>query len=131
MFKFEINKEKWVIKTVSAAWIKEEYNKKTESNSQYVFGLTSFPDRTIYLNDEQSYDQLRRTVMHELMHAYLWTVGACGFSQFDEEDVCNFSSASHYLIHEIMEEYFKPVIMENLNNNIIKAEDGFPCEMLK
>ena len=144
MFKFEINNEMWSIKEVVSNWIRDEYNQKTKSDANYVFGLTDFANRKIYINICQDFAQKRRTLMHELMHTYLWTVGACNFSQFDEEDLCNFSSASHYIIHKIVEEYFSnsnnlssvsddkdSIITKEeyeLYNTMINKEDLFPCE---
>ena len=108
MFKFYMNDEEWTIEEKDNEFILEEYNKNREDKARYMFGLTSFPNRKIYLNSEvTSTAQKKRTLMHELMHAYLWSVGVCNFVQFDEEDVCNFSAAANYLIHDITESYYK------------------------
>lgn len=124
MFKCLINDEEWTIEEREGKFILDEYNRHREEKAGYMFGLTSFPDRKIYLNSEvESFHQKRRTLLHELMHAFLWSMGACEFDRFDEEDMCNFSAASHYIIHDIVEKYFKPVTMvANTPNTLTKEE---------
>lgn len=56
--------------------------------------------------DEMSEQQKRKTLMHELMHCYLYEFGIHNFSNFDEEDLCNFSAHSHDIIHKIVKDYY-------------------------
>lgn len=133
MFKCLINDEEWTIEEREGKFILDVYNRHREEKAGYMFGLTSFPDRKIYLNSEvESFHQKRRTLLHELMHAFLWSMGACEFDRFDEEDMCNFSAASHYVIHDIVEKYFEPnleldyiassVTQEDFKNIILNME---------
>jgi len=62
-------------------------------------------------NNEMCIQQKKKTLMHELMHCYLWECGTCDFSQFNEEDLCNFSASSHYIIHEIVSNYFSEEVI--------------------
>lgn len=132
MFKCLINDEEWTIEEREGRFILDEYNRHREEKAGYMFGLTSFPDRKIYLNSEvESFHQKRRTLLHELMHAFLWSMGACEFDRFDEEDMCNFSAASHYIIHDIVEKYFEPtrraeivlngIVEEGIKNIILEC----------
>lgn len=110
MFKCQINNEEWSIEEKEQEFILNKFNerKKEDEKATYMFGMTDMTERKIYINKEiGSIDQYKRTLYHELMHAYLWSVGVCSWNNYGEEDLCDFSSASHNLIDKIAIDYME------------------------
>ena len=107
--KFVINNRQWEIKEVSKEWLLEEY-KKEYADAVYCFGLTRYSKQIIYLNEEMCPDVKRQTLLHELMHCYLWSYIHV-FSEMSEEAVCDISANSHDIIHEIVDNYFNRVTL--------------------
>lgn len=103
--KFTMNNNKWEIKEIDKKYLIDRYNKEHEQPCYYAFGLTDYAQHIIYINEEMCKEQKIKTLFHELMHCYLWEYGVCDFTQFNEEDVCNFSASSHYIIHKIVSDY--------------------------
>lgn len=101
----KINNNTWVITEHSKEEMLEEY-KKNHENAIYCFGLTFYPTHQIWINKNMCEDEKIVTLRHELMHAYIWSIGCCNYAQFDEEDVCNLSAKSAYLINDIVNNYF-------------------------
>ena len=102
----KINNNTWEITEHSKEEMLEEYQ-KNHPDGLACFGLTFYGKHEIWLNKDMCEDERILTLRHELMHAYIWSIGCCNYSQFDEEDVCNLSSKSAYLINEIIDKYFK------------------------
>lgn len=109
---FEMNNNVWKIKRISKQYLVDRYNSEHDEKCYYAFGLTDYAQHIIYLNEEMCYEQQKKTLLHELMHCYLWEYGICDFTQFNEEDLCNFSASSHYIIHNIMKRYFEVNVIE-------------------
>ncbi len=104
---FEINNCKWKIELVSLENLNNMYKSTHDGEfgkELYTFGLCHFISRTIFLNKELCYDELLRSLRHELTHAYLWSIGMQE-NQFDEEDICNIVSSISYLINSIEDSY--------------------------
>ena len=74
--------------------------------STYVFGLTSRSQHQIYLNNMMCEDQKKKTLLHELMHCYLWEYGINAES-FHEENVCDIFASAYSVAKPIYEKYFK------------------------
>lgn len=108
--KFKINNIEWKIKEISLKEINQKYmdthNGEVDNKELYCFGLCRYPENIIFLNKEICLGQKRKTLMHELVHCYLWSVGM-QYNQFEEEDLCNVVSASNEFINEIVSKYFK------------------------
>lgn len=104
---FKMNNHDWVIQEIDKKYLIDRYNSEHEQPCYYAFGLTDYAQHIIYINEEMCKEQKIKTLMHELMHCYLWECGVCDFTQFNEEDVCNFSASSHETIHKITKDYFK------------------------
>ena len=71
-------------------------------------------------------EQKRQTLLHELMHCYVWSY-VCGFNNISEEALCDISANSHDIIHEIVENYFKNTIIaefKSKNEDIIFIPDA-------
>lgn len=108
--KFTMNGREWLIKEIEKEEIIEIYEKETKQETITVYGITKFENNTIYLNEEMCHDMKRQTLMHELMHCYIKEYISLSMENFDDEGLCNISANSHDIIHEIVEEYFKPRI---------------------
>lgn len=106
--KFYINNLEWTLLFREETVVKTVYNELANSSSKYVFGFTDFPTLRIFVDKDLSSDILRRTLMHELIHAHLFSFGL-DFEDYTEEDICNImSSAMDTLIqiaNELMEEW--------------------------
>lgn len=98
---FTMNDEKWEIKEVDKQYLIDRYNKEHEEPCTYAFGLCDYPNHIIWITDELCVDQKRRTLLHELMHCYLWCYGA-NIDNLHEENICDYSASAHYIIHKII-----------------------------
>lgn len=101
--KFKMNNRTWEIKDVDKDWLLEEYKKEYEGG-MYCFGLTRYSQQIIYLNEELCEDSKKQTLLHELMHCYIWSY-CHQFNNITEEEMCDISANSHDIIHEIVEKY--------------------------
>ena len=110
--KFKMNNLEWEIKKASAEEVKAGFNDNNPES--YYFGSTTLSTQTILINEEASIDKQRETLYHELMHCYI-ACYICDGLQFDEEGLCNISAKSHDMIHSIVEEYFKPDVVINVD----------------
>lgn len=111
--KFEINGDAWEIEEVEKEYLIDRYNREHEQKAYYCFGLTDYGNHIVFINESMCREQKRRTLMHELMHVYLWEVGVCDNFEFNEEDICNFSASSHEIIEKVLAKYDKSGIMGN------------------
>lgn len=66
---------------------------KTNDNlSEDLFGQTNYSNLTIYLNPICCKENLKRTLLHEIMHAYCYSYGLTFLESFDKENFCEFIS---------------------------------------
>ena len=72
--------------------LEEEFSEKLNSTDGTIYlGLTEFvPRPTIILRKGMCYENMRRTIIHELIHAFVY---ANGHSINCEEDMCVFIGA--------------------------------------
>lgn len=112
---FKMNENDWKIVSIDKQYLIDRYNSEHEEKCYYAFGLTDYPKQTIYINEELD-EQLRiRTMIHELTHCYLWEYGI-NQANFSEEDVCNFVSATHRIIIDILTKYYAQKEKDKQNN---------------
>lgn len=83
--------------------VMKEPNK--EDGKEYL-GLHMPAKNEIWLLKDLKEQQKRKTLMHELMHSYIWCYMTY-MEQLNEEDVCNISSNAHDIIEKITNDYFK------------------------
>ena len=70
--------------------VNRDSEKLQRDDDEAVMGITYFQEAEIYVCTERtSADILRRTILHELCHAALFSRGFTP-SSMDEEDICNF-----------------------------------------
>ena len=108
--KFKMNNRDWEIKELSQEEMREkfrEYKYDGEPKEGKYFGLTYFDKNKIYIDKDLCLDQKEQTLKHELMHCYIGCYLFNSEKEYTEEDLCNISSNSHDIIHEIVNDYFK------------------------
>lgn len=105
--KFTMNNREWNIKEVPKFEIIDFYKNVTkDENIETVYGISDFERKTVYINIQICNEKKKQTLMHELMHVYIEEY-CCQKEDYSEEELCNFSSNSHDIIHKIVQDYFK------------------------
>lgn len=82
-----------------------------EKGTNY-FGLFSAINQTIYLNNKLESEQMIYTLLHELLHCYIW----CYTSQteaFSEEDMAYILSNSFFEIQDIIDNVYDTIYERN------------------
>ena len=129
--KFRMNNIEFEIKEVSQKEYRE-YRKaedamtcdEEDSNTKGTyFGATHCYQDIIFLDKALPLDRKRKTLMHELTHCYIAECVTHQEKQFNEEDVADISANAHDIIHKIVEDYFKPIIMEKNVFGVHESEE--------
>lgn len=109
--KFKMNDNEWEIKEISNAEMNDMFGE-----NGYTDGVTNYTHHMIYINNDIL--DKKRTLYHELMHCFLYEYGhnQNADKSFSYDDVCEVSACSHDIIHEIVEEYFKEVEIEDVES---------------
>lgn len=109
--KFTINNSEWeIIELNKEEFLKtkkkldEEMIEKSEENS-FVLGFCDNVHHKIYLNKYICKDELKRTLIHELGHCWLWSYGA-SYNGYSEDALCDTLSSSFEFISDILKKYF-------------------------
>lgn len=100
---FKINNRTWKIIEVT----QEQLQKENGPIDGEYFGLTIPRIQEIWLLETLHKEQKRRTLMHELLHCYVFCYVTSNYLDFKEDDYCDLFANSHDIIHEIVEKYFK------------------------
>lgn len=100
--KFEMNNSYYAIKEVSQEELQKEI---ADENDGYYYGQTRFPKQIILIDKDLSVERKRKTLIHELVHAF---INSYGFNDYDfkEENVCYFFETYGDDILKIAEDYF-------------------------
>lgn len=102
---FEMNDRIFTIKKVDQD-ILFNHNKKINDGTANYFGLFLPYEQMILLDDNISYEQAIKTLIHELTHCYIWSYGiSC--DSYDDEDICNINANSHIIINRIVSDYIR------------------------
>lgn len=93
-----------------------------QEEGKITFGQTDFENQKIYLNKDISSIRLRKTLIHELTHAFL---EAYGFSEriFNKEELCLFNESYMEDIMQIVDKYFCKIAttLDMFPQNVVKA----------
>lgn len=116
--KVKINNLNWEIKEGTQEEIKTIMKEKADkgidddpSESGRYFGSTFLDDQIIILDKDLPQDRKRRTLLHELTHAYIGCyITHLADTKYGEELVCDIVSNSYDIITEILNKYFKDEI---------------------
>lgn len=102
--KFTINGDIWYISEATNEQLLQLLD--PDDTSKFIFGLTSRSQHHIYINQSICEGQKKRTLLHELMHCYLWEYGICT-ETFGEENMCDIFAGAYSVAKPIYEKYFK------------------------
>ena len=89
-------------------------NWKIEMNDslpENIFGQTNYALFKIYLNRTCGIESLKRTLLHEIMHAYCHSYGLQFIETFGRETMCEFVAHNLENIYEIYNEALKEVLI--------------------
>lgn len=100
-----INGLKWDIQLADREYLIDRYNHEHEEKCTYAFGVTDYVNHIVYINKELSPQQFKKTLLHELTHAYIWSVGMCNYDDFSEENVCDIVSSCLEIIYKIADDF--------------------------
>ncbi len=102
-FKFYMNSREWKIIEDTQLQIKEKNNK---NDDDYYFGICDYREQIIYLDKDLCDEAKQQTLLHELMHCYLYCYYTNTDELYNEEVLCNVSANSHIVIDKIFKSYF-------------------------
>ena len=114
--KFKMNDRDWEIIEVDQKKMRELEKDNDEKNTYY--GLTVYDMQIIYIWEDLHPQQKRQTLIHELFHCYIGCYYSFQETVYTEELVCNLVGNSHDIIHKIVEDYFKPIVVIESPTNI-------------
>lgn len=72
--------------------------------NENIFGTTNYATQTIYLNPTCVMENIKRTLLHEVVHAFLYSYGLHCIESFDKETICEFISHNLFNITEIYQQ---------------------------
>ena len=104
---FEMNNKKWEIEEADQEFLHKLYNEEYVEDGDYYLGSTVPTKNKVYIYKELDMEQKKKTLMHELMHCYLFSFVSFNPVNFSIDDFCDLSANSHDIIHKIVEDYFK------------------------
>lgn len=70
----------------------EPYNGSLLVDGTFRVGSCCKSTGEIYIQNKLEYEIMRRTIMHELTHAYVCAYGHDARKGYDEEDLCEFTA---------------------------------------
>jgi len=95
--------------------------KLRENVGDNLLGVTEFNNPTIAVRYQENKENMSRTLMHEIVHAYLYSYGMSKISelkQMNEEEICEFISHN---ITNLLKLHKKA--LKELNDLIIDKEE--------
>ncbi len=100
---FKMNNYNWTIDYATADEVKKVFNDNNENS--YYYGATKLSTQQILINKEVSKEKQKETLYHELMHCYIWSYLSDEIN-YNEEILCDLSSKSHDMIHDVCKNFF-------------------------
>lgn len=110
--KFIINNTNWEIIELDNVTFHETRVKKFKEQrekvkeTEFILGFCDFSQHQIYLNKYLCKEEKRRTLIHELVHCFLWVNGA-SYTSYVEDAVCDTVAAIFDFVDCILKAYFK------------------------
>lgn len=83
----------------------------TEKSDYRYLGLTTEGNLEIHVARVPSIQNIKRTITHEVVHAYLYSYGFPR-KKFDEEDICEFIANNLDTISQISQQVFSEIDLE-------------------
>lgn len=103
---FKLNNQKWGIKYSDNSWLIEQYNKEHDERAYLCLGYCEYASHIIYVNKDLEYSGQLSALKHELTHCWLFVYGQC-CKEYNEEDICNISSAINEFIYSTTQKFIK------------------------
>ena len=102
---FNINGNLWKIEVIPKDLLVKIYKDTVQDEEEPIFcyGVTIYPQQTIYINKDMAEQQQIKTLKHELTHCYIWNSGLYNVPNFTEEMVCDLVSCSNDFVNEVVE----------------------------
>lgn len=83
--------------------------------SDDICGTTEYFEPKISINSKmKGIENIKRTVMHEVIHAYLYSYGFTNKEKFELEQMIEFISHNFYSIEKLSNEAYQKLYMEGL-----------------
>ena len=106
MMEFKINNNEWVIKSISKGQLLTIFKDVfPDEDTSFAYGVTIYPQQTIFINSDMCEAQQIKTLKHELTHCYIWNYGLYNVPHYTEEMVCDLVSSINDFINEVVNEY--------------------------
>lgn len=100
----KINGSEWEV-----LWVKKS-NDKLVLDNERCLGITYFDEKCIYLNKGLSEKSFRKTVVHEFVHAFLYSYGI---------DLQNTNEDVEEIVCEFVENHYRKIL--KLTSKVVKA----------
>ena len=102
---FIMNNRNWKILEKTQDEMKKYMNCTNEET--FYFGLCIRDKQEIWLCKEVCEEQKKQSLIHELTHCYITCYISMQIDMFPDEQLCDICANSHYILHDIVENYFK------------------------
>lgn len=120
---FKMNGNLWEIIELEKDDIKDCYIKASGNNDvQETYGYTDYMERIIYINEDMKNSVRRKTLIHELLHCYIFEYCSIEQNEYSEEVMCDICANSHDIIHKIVDDYFKTEVTNNYSTEILGGD---------
>jgi len=83
--------------------------KYNDDMQEGTFGETNYETLTIYLRTQCHKQNMRRTLLHEIIHAYQYSFGLHFIESFNKETICEFIAHNFEAIGEIYNQAKKEI----------------------
>lgn len=103
---FTVNNLEWAMNFA------DEDKVALNENGNTILGLTEYVKQTISIRNGMSEELTRSTVIHELCHCFLFSLGFCAES-YDEEAVCNLFGSHADTILDLTDKFMKKGVKGN------------------
>lgn len=107
---FEINNDIWKVVEKDKEEMLHTYKQNNDDDSNFIFGITIYPEHVIWINKDMCKSQKIKTLKHELTHCYIYNSGLYNVPNFNEEMACDLVACSNNFINEVVDKYKKEIL---------------------
>lgn len=113
-----------IIETTKEELYKINEARGKEDRNYFPYGITLHYERKIYINSEVCHKEKVKTLIHELMHAWMYLTANAYQEDYNEEHICEMVSASNQIINDIVHDYFSEKEMIKMRDEIEEIENA-------
>lgn len=77
-----------------------------------LFAQTNYATLTIYVSTQVSKQNVERSLMHEIVHAYCYSYGLMFIESFDREQLCEFISHNIFNLEKLYSEAMEELLWQ-------------------